>query len=150
MLASLLVDRELDGICYDVGMPVRHSGSLFNARIVVLDGKILLIRPKMSLAMAGNYREGRYFIPWSPPQRVEQYELHELPAAARSLQDSAFVPIGDAVVSAVDCSIGYETCEELFTPRAPHIDLSLAGVDIIINSSGSHRECPVCEAREAC
>ncbi|KAI4951608.1 hypothetical protein J4E86_007024 [Alternaria arbusti] len=140
MLASLLVDRELDGICYDVGMPVRHSGSLFNARIVVLDGKILLIRPKMSLAMAGNYREGRYFIPWSPPQRVEQYELHELPAAARSLQDSAFVPIGDAIVSAVDCSIGYETCEELFTPRAPHIDLSLAGVDIIINSSGSHHE----------
>ncbi|KAH6881377.1 hypothetical protein BKA58DRAFT_1428 [Alternaria rosae] len=140
MLASLIVDRELDGIIYDVGMPVRHNGNLFNARIVLLDGKILLIRPKMSLAMAGNYREGRYFIPWSPPQRVEQYELHELPAAARSLQVSAFVPIGDAIISALDCSIGYETCEELFTPRAPHIDLSLAGVDIIINSSGSHHE----------
>ncbi|KAI4607454.1 hypothetical protein J4E80_009567 [Alternaria sp. BMP 0032] len=140
MLNSLLVDRELDGIIYDVGMPVRHSGNLYNARIVVLDGKILLIRPKMSLAMAGNYREGRYFIPWSGPQRVEHYELHELPTAARSLQDSSFVPIGDAIVSALDCSIGYETCEELFTPRAPHIDLSLFGVDIIINSSGSHHE----------
>ncbi|KAI4709201.1 hypothetical protein J4E89_005949 [Alternaria sp. Ai002NY15] len=139
MLNSLLVDRELDGIMYDVGMPVRHSGNLYNARIVVLNGKILLIRPKMSLAMAGNYREGRYFIPWSGPQRVEHYELHELPNDARSLQDSAFVPFGDAIVSALDCSIGYETCEELFTPRAPHIDLSLAGIDIIINSSGSHQ-----------
>jgi NAD+ synthase (glutamine-hydrolysing) len=92
-LDHFLVDRELDGIMYDVGMPVRHSGNLYNARIVVLNGRILLIRPKMSLAMAGNYREGRYFIPWSGPQRVEQYELHELPPTARSLQDSAFVPV---------------------------------------------------------
>ena len=49
MLSLLLLDRELDGIIYDVGMPVRHNGVLFNSRIVVLDGKILLIRPKMSL-----------------------------------------------------------------------------------------------------
>lgn len=33
-----------------------------------------------------------------------------------------------------------ETCEELFTPQAPHIDLALAGVEIITNGSGSHHQ----------
>ena len=110
VLAQLLTDRELDDILVDVGMPVRHSGNLYNARIVFLNGQILLIRPKMSLAGQGNYREGRYFIPWNRPQQVEQYELHELPAAALALQETSFVPFGDGIVSALDCSFGYETC----------------------------------------
>lgn len=33
-----------------------------------------------------------------------------------------------------------ETCEELFTPLAPHIGLALAGVEIISNGSGSHHQ----------
>ena len=33
-----------------------------------------------------------------------------------------------------------ETCEELFTPQAPHIALALAGVEIISNGSGSHHQ----------
>ena len=34
--------------------------------------------------------------------------------------------------------VSFETCEELFTPNAPHILLSLDGVEIIANGSGSH------------
>ena len=33
-----------------------------------------------------------------------------------------------------------ESCEELFTPHSPHIELSLNGVEIISNGSGSHHE----------
>jgi NAD+ synthase (glutamine-hydrolysing) len=88
--------------------------------------------------MDGNYREGRYFIPWNRPQHVEEYELRELPDELLKLQGSTTVPIGDGIVSALDCTIGAETCEELFTPRSPHNDLSLAGCEIITNSSGSH------------
>ena len=33
-----------------------------------------------------------------------------------------------------------ETCEELFTPQAPHITLALAGVEIVSNGSGSHHQ----------
>ncbi|KAF1833674.1 glutamine-dependent NAD(+) synthetase with GAT domain-containing protein [Decorospora gaudefroyi] len=139
-LSLLLLDRTLDDIIIDVGMPVRQRGNLYNARVIILSGKILLIRPKMSLASGGNYREGRYFIPWNRPQQVEEYELLELSAEALSLQDSHVVPFGDGIISALDCAIGYETCEELFTPLSPHIALSLAGCDIIINSSGSHHE----------
>jgi hypothetical protein len=36
--------------------------------------------------------------------------------------------------------VASETCEELFTPSAPHIGLSLGGVEIIANGSGSHHQ----------
>lgn len=39
---------------------------------------------------------------------------------------------------ALDTCIGCETCEELFTPRSPHNDMGLNGVEIFTNSSGSH------------
>ena len=50
------------------------------------------------------------------------------------------VPFGDAVLAFEDCVLGVETCEELFTPAAPHIELALSGVEIISNSSGSHHQ----------
>ena len=39
-----------------------------------------------------------------------------------------------------DTVLAAETCEELFTPQAPHIGLALAGVEIISNGSGSHHQ----------
>eukprot|EP00019_Armaparvus_languidus_P007003 CAMPEP_0168602046 /NCGR_PEP_ID=MMETSP0420-20121227/13806_1 /TAXON_ID=498008 /ORGANISM="Pessonella sp." /LENGTH=643 /DNA_ID=CAMNT_0008640573 /DNA_START=344 /DNA_END=2272 /DNA_ORIENTATION=+ len=50
------------------------------------------------------------------------------------------VLFGDAVVEALDCSVGCETCEELFTPDSPNINLALNGVEIVGNGSGSHHE----------
>ena len=49
-------------------------------------------------------------------------------------------PIGDAYLQFIDATLASETCEELFTPAAPHIDLALAGVSIVTNGSGSHHE----------
>lgn len=54
----------------DIGMPVYHKGGLFNCRVVCLNGKIVLIRPKMHLAEGGNYREPRYFTPWKSLNNV--------------------------------------------------------------------------------
>jgi NAD+ synthase (glutamine-hydrolysing) len=45
----------------DVGSPVLHRNVLYNCRIIILNGKILLIRPKLWLANDGNYREERFF-----------------------------------------------------------------------------------------
>ena len=36
--------------------------------------------------------------------------------------------------------MGSETCEELFTPSAPHVGFSLNGVEIFANGSGSHHQ----------
>eukprot|EP00592_Proboscia_alata_P011768 CAMPEP_0194389366 /NCGR_PEP_ID=MMETSP0174-20130528/103752_1 /TAXON_ID=216777 /ORGANISM="Proboscia alata, Strain PI-D3" /LENGTH=144 /DNA_ID=CAMNT_0039181553 /DNA_START=10 /DNA_END=440 /DNA_ORIENTATION=- len=66
-LQTLLELGATDGLCCDFGMPVLHGGVRYNCRIICLDRRILLIRPKMALADAGNYREGRYFTAYSPP-----------------------------------------------------------------------------------
>lgn len=56
--------------------PVMHKNVIYNCRIIVHNKQILLIRPKMWLANDGNYRELRFFTPWSKHQ---QWEDHYLP-----------------------------------------------------------------------
>lgn len=56
VLAELVRGRVTDGIVCDLGMPVIHRGVRYNCRVFVLNGQLLLIRPKMSMADDGNYR----------------------------------------------------------------------------------------------
>lgn len=108
----------------------------------------------MDLAESGNYRYGkdvacfqsrcfnedremRYFTPWGRPGHTEQYYL---PRMIQTIVGKKMTMIGDAVISCRDTVVGCETCEELFTPNAPHVQMSLDGVEIFTNSSGSHHE----------
>ena len=50
------------------------------------------------------------------------------------------VLFGDAAIATKDTCIGYEICEELWNVRSTHIDLSLSGIEIIVNASGSYME----------
>lgn len=93
--------------------PVVHKNVIYNCRIIIHNGKILLIRPKMWLANNGNYRELRYFTPWMKHRETED---HYLPRIIQSVTGQVKVPFGDAVVSTADTCIGVELCEELFTP----------------------------------
>ncbi|KAK4113726.1 glutamine-dependent NAD(+) synthetase with GAT domain-containing protein [Canariomyces notabilis] len=135
MLRRLLLDKSTHGILLDIGLPILHRNLRYNCRVICLDGKILLIRPKMWLANDGNYREMRHFTPWMRPRETE---LFHLPKMLAEVQGETHVLFGDAVISTPETAFGAETCEELFTPKAPHIDMALDGVEIITNSSGSH------------
>ncbi|SSD60446.1 probable Glutamine-dependent NAD(+) synthetase [Saccharomycodes ludwigii] len=137
MYASILKTPETFDILLDIGMPVVHKNVRYNCRLLSFNGKILLIRPKIWLANDGNYRELRYFTPWFKPTIVEEFQL---PVNIAKLTGQSLVPFGDAVINALDTCIGTETCEELFTPESPHIAMSLDGVEIFTNSSGSHHE----------
>ncbi|KAI0228172.1 glutamine-dependent NAD(+) synthetase [Massospora cicadina] len=134
-LGTILSDDELHGIIIDG--PVRHRNVNYNCRVLCLDGKILLIRPKQWLACDGNYREMRWFAPWSRPQEVED---HLLPRMIRAITAQDTAPFGDGVVATLDTCIGVEMCEELFTPHSPHIPMGLDGVEIFTNGSASHHE----------
>lgn len=50
------------------------------------------------------------------------------------------VSFGDAVLQFLDTIVASETCEELFTPDAPHIRLALSGAEMFTNGSGSHHQ----------
>lgn len=124
-------------ILIDVGMPVQHRNVSYNCRVVFYNKKILLIRPKMQNADDGNYRETRWFTTWAKPQTTEEYYLPRMIAAHTGQYT---VPFGDAVIATKDTCIGFEICEELWNPKSTHIDMSLSGVEIIANGSGSYME----------
>ena len=90
-----------------------HKTVTYNCRVIVCNGKIELIRPKIFLANDGNYRELRFFTPWVS----KKVEKHYLPRMIQSITGQFTVPFGDTVVSTLDTCIGCETCEELFTPQ---------------------------------
>ncbi|TIA90965.1 hypothetical protein E3P99_01305 [Wallemia hederae] len=137
ILAKLLRDEETHGIICDIGMPVRHKNVTYNCRVIISDGKVVLIRPKMWMANDGNYRELRHFTPWLKHRQTEDFFL---PRIIQSVTQQTIVPIGDIVMSTLDTCVGVELCEELFTPGAPHVNMGLDGVEIFTNSSGSHHE----------
>lgn len=141
--AALLKCDLTEGILCDIGMPVMHRNVPYNCRIFCLDRKIIGIRPKICLANDGNYREMRHFTPWYiDPSKPGFGEIEEyfLPPVIRDITGQAKVPIGVFAVATRDTTVACETCEELFTPKAPHIQLSLDGVEIFANGSGSHHQ----------
>lgn len=110
-------------------MPVLHRGVRYNCRVLCLNRRIVLIRPKMFLADDGNYRESRWFAPWAvDPAAPRPLEEHDLPAAIRAVAGQRTAPFGVAVLQALDASVAPETCEELFTPQSPNIWMGLDGV----------------------
>lgn len=71
-------------------------------------------------ACNSNFRENRFFTPWNRPRHVEKYNL---PPLLQQHQGVRQIPIGDVILSFNDTSLAAETCEELFTPQAPHINM---------------------------
>lgn len=126
-----------ENMLVDVGMPVMHQNVAYNCRVAFYNRQLLLIRPKMALCDDGNYRESRWFTAWTKELQTEDYLLPRL-ISEHTGQDT--VPFGDAVIATRDTCIGYEICEELWNVRSKHIEMSLAGVELIVNGSGSYME----------
>lgn len=137
VLKTLLESPTTQDIICDVGMPIMHHNVRYNCRVLFLNRKILLIRPKMLMANHGIYREMRWFSPWSRLRQVEEYFL---PRMIQEVTGQDTVPFGDCVLSTKDTCIGTEICAELWNPNSPHIQMGLDGVEIFTNSSASHHE----------
>ncbi|KAJ1327327.1 NAD+ synthetase [Batrachochytrium salamandrivorans] len=137
VLQKLLADPRNQDITCDVGMPIMLRGVLYNCRVIFRNMRILLIRPKMFLANDGNYREMRWFTPWTEYKRLDEIRLPEI---ISSVDGQRVAPFGDGVVAFPDAVFGTESCEELFTPHSPHVQMSLDDVDVFTNGSASHHE----------
>ena len=70
-LEDILKDKSLtDNILVDIGMAAHYKNTLYNCRVLCLNQRIVLIRPKMYLAGGNNYRENRWFTPWQSDEIV--------------------------------------------------------------------------------
>lgn len=136
-LGEILKSGLTNDILCDTGMPVMHKNVRYNCRVIVLNGKILFIRPKLVLAADRNYREPRWFVPWQLAGKLEE---HYLPRMIREITGQSIAPFGDGAIATRDTALAPETCEELFAPISPHIRLGLDGIEIFANGSGSHHE----------
>ncbi|KAK9303388.1 hypothetical protein QLX08_004883 [Tetragonisca angustula] len=137
VIATILKSPVTEDMLIDVGMPVMHKNVTYNCRVAFLNRRILLIRPKMQMCEDGNYRESRWFSPWTKERTVEDYFL---PRMISQITNQTVVPFGDAVISTRDTCVGFEICEELWNPMSNHIPMCLDGVEIIANGSGSYFE----------
>ncbi|KAF7235783.1 hypothetical protein EG68_12080 [Paragonimus skrjabini miyazakii] len=155
-LAKILEETKLnpkltDIIC-DIGMPVLLSGVAYNCRVVLLNGRLLLIRPKLVLADGGLHRETRWFTAWPHSMRVIEYNLPSVvcQVAADTQKTACF---GDALLRFVgdvgtdDIIVGLETCEELWIGTPPHLQMYASGADVVLNASASHHELRKCDRR---
>lgn len=144
-LRLLLESDASEGLAVDIGMPIMHRGVRYNCRVILLNKKVVMIRPKVFLADDGNYRESRWFTAWTGTGKGEYpyFSLEEwtVPEEISSVTGQTRVPFGVAILESEDgVTVAPETCEELFTPASPHIPLSLAGCDVFVNGSGSHHQ----------
>lgn len=137
VLLELLISPVCKDIIVDVGMPIMHHNFVYNCRVIFLNRKILLIRPKLVMCDGGNHRESRWFTPW---QRLAELDEHHLPRMIHEYTGQQTASFGDGVIATLDTCIGFEICEELWVGYSTHIPLGLDGVEIIVNSSGSHAE----------
>ncbi|MEZ6190589.1 MAG: NAD(+) synthase [Phycisphaerales bacterium] len=124
VLNELLPDTR--GLAVTLGLPILHQGSLFNACVFVIDGKIAGIVPKQHLAGDGLHYEPRWFKPW--PQR----------AVIRIDFDDQHLPCGDLVFDLHGIRVGFEICEDAWAADRPGAGLTERGVDVILNPSASH------------
>lgn len=114
------------GMVVSVGLPLLHRDALFNAACLAVDGQIAGFAAKRFLASQGLHYEPRWFKPWATGVRDL---LH--------VKERTY-PIGDLVFDVGGVRIGFEICEDAWAAKRPGGDLSLQGIDLLLNPSASH------------
>ena len=124
LLGDILPHTE--GIVVSVGLPVLHSGALFNASALIVNGDLIGLVAKQNLAGDGIHYEPRWFKPW-PDNTVSSISLI-----------NREVPIGDLLFDIDGVRLGFEICEDAWVANRPGVDHAKLSADIIFNPSASH------------
>ena len=111
------------GMAVSVGLPCLHLAALYNCACLIADGRILGFVAKQNLAGHGIHYEPRWFKPWPQGQAAQIGEKF---------------PFGDLLFDCGGVRMGFEICEDAWTPRRPGGDLALSAADVILNPSASH------------
>ena len=115
------------------GAPVRINGSLYNCAVIIFRGRIAGIVPKTFLPNYGEFYEKRWF------SSASSLLCGSISSKAMGIPAPEYeIPVGSLVFDAGGVKIGFEICEDLWTPLPPSTLLCLAGAEIIANLSASN------------
>jgi NAD+ synthase (glutamine-hydrolysing) len=124
VLASLVAETR--GLIACFGLPLAHQKGVYNSCALAVDGQLRGFVAKRALAGDGIHYEPRWFKPW--------------PAGARATTSvlGRELPLGDVFFDCGGVRIGFEICEDAWMAERRGAELSLSGVDLILNPSASH------------
>ena len=110
-----------------LGLPLRVHNKLYNCAAIIQKGKILGVVPKTQLPNYGEFYEKRWFAP--APAEVESLPLLE----------QEFVTFGAGQVFRCEnipgLVLGFEICEDLWSPSSPSVQMARDGAVLIGNLS---------------
>jgi NAD+ synthase (glutamine-hydrolysing) len=136
-LADLLESGVTNGILCAIGCPIMHNNVRYNCVVMCVNSKIVLIRPKMTMADDGNYRERRFFTAY----KKFTTETFRLPPKLHKVTGDVHVPFGFGMLQLDnDVTVGIELCEELWAPENTSTRQFMQGCDFILNCSASHTQ----------
>ena len=110
-----------------VGMPVPFYNSLYNCAVVIGNGRIYGIVPKIHLANYNEFYEKRWFASGSDFKSCQNIDFFGFETTI----GSQIFDLGGGAV------LGLELCEDLWVPTPPSGSLTLSGANIIANLSAS-------------
>ncbi len=140
-LNSLTALSEQTGMILIVGAPVRQSGRLFNAAVVMSHGRICGVVPKTYLPNTQEFYEERWF---SSSQDMVDDQLAWLDEAPPFGTDLLF-----DIDGMPDCLFGVEICEDAWVASPPSGAMAAAGATLLINLSASPEILGKCNYRRA-
>ena len=113
-----------------VGLPVRINNKLYNCAAIIQYGTILGLVPKSHLPNYGEFYEKRQFAP--APEDGQYVTLCG--------QEDIWFQAGQVFWcdNIPDLALGFEICEDLWTPDSPSVNMAQAGATIIGNLSASN------------
>ena len=128
MLERLLPQTQ--GLVVNFGLPVWHGGGVYNAVVLVVDGRPVGLVAKQHLAGDGIHYEPRWFKSWPAGVQVDW----ESPLGSLPLGDQTF----DFQHDGRPLRVGFEICEDAWVANRPGGRLAGQAVDLILNPSASH------------
>ncbi|HJB31469.1 MAG TPA: NAD(+) synthase [Candidatus Oscillibacter excrementavium] len=115
-----------------VGLPVRVRDRLYNCAAIIQKGIILGLVPKVHLPNYGEFYEKRQFTPGP-----EDWGIY-VPLCGQG--DEIYFKAGQIFrcENIPELILGFEICEDLWSPEAPSLQMAQAGATIIGNLSASN------------
>ena len=116
-----------------VGAPLTYCNRLYNCAVLLGDGQVIGIVPKIYLPNYNEFYESRWFAPGTDIKPGSRISLGEL--GGTSYNNINFGP--NYLFDFEGVTVGIEICEDLWVPMPPSSRMALAGANVIVNLSCS-------------
>lgn len=129
-LDTILAESAKSNMIIAVGMPLRVEQKVYNCAVLLNEGRILAVIPKVFLPTYREFYEDR----WFESGAEATTDCIELLGQEVPFGTDILIKLHD-IESAI---IGVEVCEDLWVPLSPHEYQALAGATVLLNLSASN------------